>query len=94
MAQQSKEDIILTESFEGGLKHSLYSNFRKWTEAFLELIDNAVSNRIPGKQISIVILTSSKMMEIINKGGYGMDIKELQEFLQWGKIKPRRDYDL
>ena len=92
--QSSAKDIILRETFEGGLKYSLYSNFRKWTEAFLELMDNAVSNRMPGTPISITILSSPKKLEISNSGGYGMDIKELEEFLQWGKIKPRRNYDL
>src|SRR3989344_5014342 len=92
--KQDTKSILLKESFEGGLKHSLYSNFKRWTEAFLELLDNAVSNRILGKHLVVEIFTSPKHFRIINKGGYGMNLEDLQEFLQWGKIKERSSYDL
>jgi hypothetical protein len=88
------KNLILKESFEGGLKYSLYSNFKKWTEAFLELVDNAVSNRIPDKHLFVEIFTSSKHFRIVNRGGYGMKLEDLQELLQWGKIKERTSYDL
>lgn len=89
-----EENIILEESFDGGLKHSLYSNFRKWTEAFLELMDNAVSDRIPGKKLIVEVNNSKKHLRIINKGGKGMGLKELSDFLQWGKIKERMSHDI
>jgi len=92
--ESGSKNLILKESFEGGLKYSLYSNFKKWTEAFLELIDNAVSNRIPGKHLFVEIFTSNKHFRIVNKGGYGMKLEDLQELLQWGKIKERNSYDL
>ncbi|MBI2096972.1 MAG: hypothetical protein HYT40_02345 [Candidatus Sungbacteria bacterium] len=88
------KSLILKESFEGGLKHSLYSNFRKWSDAFLELADNAVSNRIPKKKLIISILTTPRTLTITNYGGLGMGVDELRAFLQWGKIKPRSPYDL
>ena len=87
-------NITLEETFEPGLKYSLYSNFKKWTDAFLELIDNAVSNRIEGKKSTVEIFYSKKHLRIVNKGGYGMNLKGLQEFLQWGKIKERSSYDI
>ncbi|MEK7170056.1 MAG: ATP-binding protein [Patescibacteria group bacterium] len=88
------KDIVLKETFEAGLKYSLYSNFKKWTEAFLELVDNAVSNRILGQKLLVEIYTSKKHLRIVNRGGYGMSPKELQEFLNWGKIKSRSAYDI
>lgn len=87
-------EIILKEKFEPGLKHALFSNFSNYIEAFLELTDNAVSNRIPGRKLKIDILVGSKLLEITNFGGYGMDVKELREFLEWGKIKKRRQTDI
>lgn len=87
-------DIILEEQFEPGLKHALFSNFSKYTDAFLELSDNAVSNRIPKKTLTINILVSSRSLEITNHGGYGMNIEDLDNFLKWGKIKSRRPTDL
>lgn len=89
-----RKNLVLKESFEGGLKHSLYSNFKNWEEAFLELLDNAVSNRIIGIKLYIDIFTSPKFILITNKGGKGMGPKQLQEFLQWGKIKKREAHDL
>ena len=92
--KKQKGDIILEEKFEGGLKHALFSNFSKYTDAFLELSDNAIGNRIPGKTLRVVILVSSKNFEIANYGGYGMKLEDLEDFLKWGKIKNRRPTDL
>lgn len=94
MKKNQNKDIVLKETFEGGLKYSLYSNFRKWTDAFLELTDNAVSNRIPGKKLIVEIGISKKHFRILNTGGYGMTLKDLQGFLKWGEIKKRSSYDL
>lgn len=91
---KANKKLVLKESFEGGLKYSLYSNFKNWEEATLELLDNAVGNRIIGKKLFVDILTSSKFISIANKGGKGMGPKELREFLQWGKIKTRESHDL
>ncbi len=87
-------EIILKETFDPGLKHSLYSNFKKWTEAFLELVDNAVSNRIPNKILTIHINNSKRHLSITNENGYGMTVDDLQGFLEWGKIKHRTPYDI
>src|SRR3989338_10242207 len=86
--------IVLEESFEAGLKHSLYSNFKRWADAFLELADNAVSNRIPGKQLLVEIGTSSHHLRVANKNGLGMNLDGLKTFLQWGKIKTRTAHDI
>lgn len=84
----------IKESFNAGLKHALYSNFSKYTDAFLELADNAVSDRIVGVKSVITILVSSKSFEITNYGGYGMNLNDLESLLDWGKIKERRSNDI
>lgn len=89
-----KKNLVLEETFEGGLKYSLYSNFKKWSEAFLELMDNAVSNRIPGKKLTVDINNSKKHLRIINRGGYGMGLKELRGAFHWGEIKERMSHDI
>lgn len=89
-----EENIVLEETFDGGLKYSLYSNFKKWSEAFLELMDNSVSDRIPGKKLVIEINNSRKYLRITNKGGYGMGLKELKVAFDWGKIKERMSHDI
>ncbi len=94
MKTSPEENIILKETLEPGLKYSLISNFKKWTDAFLELADNAVSNRVPGKKLVVEINTSRKYLRIVNKGGFGMNLEKLQEFLEWGKIKNRNSYDI
>src|SRR3989344_6329970 len=83
----SQKIITLSETLEPGLKHSLMSNFKKWTDAFLELVDNAVSNRVPGKKSIVEINNSRKHLRIVNKGGSGMDLEKLQELLEWGKLR-------
>ena len=88
------EIIILKEEFDGGLKYALYSNFSKYTEAILELVDNSVSNRIEGRLLTISILVNSKSFTIIDMGGKGMSLKDLNTFLKWGKIKPRESKDI
>jgi len=89
-----KKDLILTEVFDPGIKHALFSNFSKYTEAILELVDNSVSNRIEGNTLMVLIGVSPKLICITDLGGRGMGVKELDEFLKWGKIKTRNPYDI
>ena len=86
--------VILEEKFDGGLKHALYSNFSKYTEAILELVDNSVSNRMDGMPLKVNILVNRSSITIMDSGGKGMDIKSLKEFLEWGKLKPREAQDI
>jgi len=86
--------LIIRERFDGGLKNALYSNFSRYTEAILELVDNSVSHRIEGEKFTVEILASKKDITILDMGGGGMDVKGLKEFLEWGKIKPREYQDI
>lgn len=90
----AQKTIILREAFEGGLKHALYSNFSRYTDAFLELSDNSVGNRIPDRPLRLYIYITPKKIEISNYGGFGMNLHDLKDFLKWGKIKERRPSDL
>lgn len=84
----------LRETLDAGIKHALFSNFSNYSEALLELVDNSVSNRIPGKKLELEIMTSHSQITITDRGGYGMGLKELRGFLEWGRIKKRRPEDI
>jgi len=88
------DPTFIEEELNPGLKGSLFSNFSNYSDAVLELTDNAVSNRIEGKKIKVEVLTSKDKLTIINRGGYGMDIEDLRFFASWGKLKDRTTYDI
>jgi hypothetical protein len=69
-------------------------NFTSSTEAILELVDNAVSDRIPGKLLEIEIKNDRNFFTISNRYGYGMGIDDIENFLDWGVKKDRREYDI
>ena len=60
------------------------SNYRNSEAALLDLIDNAVDNRIEGKKIIIRVEVSRESISIYNQGGAGLDLKGLENFLNWG----------
>jgi len=88
------KSTIIKEELNPGLKSSLYSNFSNYLDAILELTDNAVSNRINNKKIKVEILLSKNKLTIINHGGYGMKLADLDFFTKWGKPKKRSSYDI
>ena len=85
---------IIEEKLDYGLRASLMSNFTGSTEAVLELVDNAVSDRIPGKRLEIIIEDNKKTLSITNRFGRGMGMNELHDFLNWGMSKDRQSYDI
>ncbi|MFH1909643.1 MAG: hypothetical protein ABIJ72_00410 [bacterium] len=85
---------IIEEEFNPGIKNALYSFFSNYLDAILELTDNAVSNRIPGRIINVEILLPKDKLVIINRGGQGMSIDDLKFFASWGKSKDRNSYDI
>ncbi len=91
---ERNREIILKEKFDSGLKHALFANFKNSIEAILEITDNSVSHRLKSNPLTINILISNKNITIIDKGGEGMNLETLQEFLEWGKIKPRSYQDI
>jgi len=89
-----KDNLIIKEELDPGLKGSLFANFSNYLDAILELTDNAVSNRMPNKKLRVDILTSHKKITIINRGGLGMTLDDLHFFAKWGKLKQRLFYDI
>ena len=63
---------------------SVMSNYKNSQEALLDLIDNAVDNRIEGKKIIIKVNLTRDNISIYNQGGEGLDLEGLENFLNWG----------
>jgi hypothetical protein len=82
-------DKVLEEDIDINIVTSLMRNYRNAVEAILELIDNAVDDRRDGILLKIEIFLADKFIQIINFGGLGMGLKELQAFLKWGRSSKR-----
>lgn len=63
---------------------ALMANYRDGQQAFLELVDNAVDNRIEGKPLIVRIRVSKSELVVHNQGGKGLDEEGLRKFFVWG----------
>ena len=79
----------LEEDIDIKIVIALMRNYRNAIEAILELIDNAVDDKIKNVTLEIEILLGNKFIQIRNTGGFGMGLKELQDFLRWGQSDKR-----
>ncbi len=79
----------IRERFNPKLIPALYNNFRNPLEALLELVDNAVDDRIVGQPLVIEITYRRGIFTITNTGGHGMGLSGLEEFLDWGGSSKR-----
>ena len=78
----------LVESVDVRLLANLSDNFRSPYEAILELIDNALASRRKERPVRVTITGSGGVgatLKVVAKGGRGMGVGELAEFLRWGK---------
>jgi len=87
--KEINSETILKEDIDINIVTSLMRNYRNTIEAILELIDNAVDDRQKGILLRIEIFLGNKFIQIINTGGLGMGLKELQVFLKWGHSSKR-----
>ncbi len=76
--------LAIQERFNPRLIPALYNNFRSSLEALLELIDNAVDDRIDGQPLIVEINHRRGTLTVNNHGGMGMALRELEGFLEWG----------
>lgn len=78
----------LVETVDVRLLANLSDNFRSPYEAILELVDNALASRRPGRPVRVTISSSGRVggtLRLVARGGRGMGVEELVEFLRWGK---------
>lgn len=76
--------FFVTERATLRMAESNMSNYRNAEIALLDLVDNAVDNRIEGKVLTIRVTVSRDTISIFNQGGEGLDKEGLENFLNWG----------
>lgn len=82
--RESGQSLIIQETVSTRAIDALMSNYRDPQQAFLELIDNAVDNRIEGSQLVVRIRVTRDELSVYNQGGNGLDFPGLQKFFVWG----------
>lgn len=60
------------------------STYRDAQTAFLDLIDNAVDDRVEGDTLIIRVTVAKNQLSIFNQGGDGLDVDGLEHWLEWG----------
>lgn len=82
---------LIKEGFDPKIIVALYQNFADKYVALQELIDNSVDDRIEGKTliVSIDYDRDNNKLLVKNDNGKGMNIKDLQDFFQWGVSEKR-----
>ena len=90
-----RSPIVIKEKLSPSIKTALFSNFSNSYEAILEITDNSVSHRIPGKKLEITIsFIGKKKFHIEDFGGEGMDLDALKFFFNWGGVRTRKNFDI
>jgi hypothetical protein len=76
------------ETVDVRLLANLSENFRTPYEAIFELVDNGLASRLDDGVVVVSISGSpgsGGRLTVVTKGGAGMGMDELQDFLHWGK---------
>ncbi len=84
MTERDSQPFRIQESVSTRAIDALMSNYRDPQQAFLELIDNAVDNRIEGKPLTVRIRVSKNELSVYNEGGRGLELDGLGKFFVWG----------
>ena len=74
----------VTEEATLRMAESAMSNYREASLALMDLVDNAVDNRIPGPPLSVFVRVTKDFITVTNEGGEGLDLEGFQNFLRWG----------
>jgi len=82
----------IKESFGRGLVSALRSQFSSPAQALREIVDNAI-DQSQGQRVHIELVITSEKIVVENRGGRGMGLCDLAEFVSWGLPKPRAEDD-
>ena len=81
---------VVRERIDPRLTAALFSNYRTPVDALLELLDNAVDSRIPGRPLEVDLALRPGTISLTIVGGTGMGPRELErEYLRWGGSSKR-----
>ena len=81
---------VVRERIDPRLTASLFANYRSATDALLELVDNAVDSRVPGRPLRVDLMVRPDSIALTAIGGAGMGPLELErDYLHWGASRKR-----
>ncbi len=81
---------VVRERIDPRLTASLFANYRSAIDALLELVDNAVDSRVPGRALQVDLLVRPESIVLTAIGGTGMGPTELErDYLRWGASRKR-----
>lgn len=83
---------VVRERIDPRLTASLFGNYRSAIDALLELVDNAVDARVPGRRLTVDLTLRPGTVVVVAVGGAGMSPGQLErEYLRWGGSRKRPD---
>ena len=86
----SKARRVVRERIDPRLTASRFANYRSAVDAMLELVDNAVDSRIPGRPLRVDVALRPGRIVLTVTGGRGMGPAELErDYLRWGASRKR-----
>lgn len=81
---------VVRERIDPRLTASLFANYRSAIDAVLELVDNAVDSRVPGRTLRVDLMVRPESFVMTAIGGTGMGPTELErDYLRWGASRKR-----
>ena len=81
---------VVRERIDPRLTASLFSNYRSALDAVLELTDNAIDSRLPGRRLDLDVTARPGTLVVTAVGGAGMGPRELdRDYLRWGASRKR-----
>jgi hypothetical protein len=84
------ERITVRERLAPEITASLFANYRSAADAILELIDNSVDSRLPGRPLRVDVVVRAAFVQITTIGGQGMGPREVEaNYLRWGASHKR-----
>jgi hypothetical protein len=76
---------VVRERIDPRLTAALFANYRTPIDALLELVDNAVDSRVPGRALEVDLALRPGSLSLTVSGGTGMGPLQLErEYLRWG----------
>ncbi len=81
---------VVRERIDPRLTASLFANYRSAVDALLELVDNAVDSRVPGRPLRVDLVVRPESIVLTAIGGTGMGPSELErDYLRWGASRKK-----
>ncbi len=82
--------LVVRERIDPRLTAALFANYRTPVDAVLELVDNAVDSRVPGRPLEVDLAVDPGRLVLVVVGGAGMSPAAIErDYLRWGASSKR-----